>query len=488
MKTLYKLLKTIKIIKQINNLDCLVNFLQIDSRKISNNDVFFAIKGTYYDGHQFIEEAIKNGAKAIIFEKLPPTIHKKVSYIQVKNVSYSLGIIAKNFYNNPSSNFRVVVITGTNGKTSCATLLYKIFCNLGFICGLISTIKNQIANLIIPATHTTPDILSLNKLLVKAKNKNCHYLFMEASSHGIQQNRLVGISIDIVGFTNLTYDHLDYHKTFKKYLKAKKLLFDRLTKNSIAISNLDDENGKIIVEKCKANKKFYGIKNNADYKGKILESRIDGLMLKFNNLKFWTPLTGTFNAYNSLLVYATACELGINPLKVIKQMSNIKNIKGRFETFISNTKIIVVIDYAHTPDALEKILENINQIRMRKKETLFTIFGCGGRRDKQKRPKMGKIATQLSDKTIITSDNPRDEDPNQIIKEIQLGIDAQNLEKYIIIPNREEAIKTTILIAKTGDIILIAGKGHENYQEISGTKYPFNDFEVTKNLFIKLKK
>lgn len=487
MKTLYKLLKDVKIIKRINDYNYTVHRLEIDSRKITNNDVFFAIRGSTTDGHHFIESAIEKGAKVIICKNLPQVLHQKITYLQVEEVSYTLGIIVRNFYDNPSTHFKVIVITGTNGKTSCVTLLYELFCELGFICGLISTSENRIADEITPSNSTTPDILSLNELFVKAQNKNCEYIFMEASSHGIYQNRLAGISIDIAGFTNLTHDHLDYHKTFHEYLKAKKLLFDRLDETSIAISNSDNKNGRIILQNCKATKKFYALKKLADYKGKILESRIDGLMLQFNKLTFWTQLAGDFNAYNMLLVFAIACEFGIDPFKVVTQLSKIKKVKGRFETFISKTKITTIIDYAHTPDALKNILKSINQVRS-KNETLFTVLGCGGNRDKKKRPKMGNIATQFSDKTIITSDNPRNEDPKQIIEEITLGINIKNFEKYIVIPDRKEAIKKAVLMAKSGDIILISGKGHEDYQEIGSHKYPFNDFQISEKLFIKLKK
>lgn len=485
IKKLNSLLKEVKILKRINNINHIVNELQIDSRKVNSNDIFFAIQGININGHEFIEEAILKGAIVIICENLPKTINYKITYIQVKNTSYTLGIIARNFYNNPSASFKLVAITGTNGKTSCTNLLYQLFCKLGFRCGLISTIENRIIdeNISFNYCYTTPDILSLNRFFKKAKNKGCTYVFMEASSHGIDQNRLVGISICIAGFTNISHDHLDYHKTFSKYLKSKKILFDNLSKNSIAISNLDSSNGMIMIQNCRATKKLYSLKSSVHYKGKIIESRIDGLLLQFNGLEFWTPLIGSFNAYNLLLVFSIACELGINPVEVVTHLSDIKKVKGRFETFISDANIISIIDYAHTPDALKNILESINQVKTYN-QRLFTIFGCGGNRDKKKRPKMGQIATEFSDFVIITSDNPRNEDPIKIIEDIKLGISIKNFNKYTIICNRKKAIKTAVLMAKINDIILIAGKGHENYQEINNIKYPFNDYEIIKDLFI----
>lgn len=488
MKLLHDIIYGVKIIKIINDINLKISSLQFDSREISQNDMFFAIAGYYLDGHNFINQVIlEKGVKVIVCKYLPNIIYQQVTYLQVQDVSYSLGIISRNFYNNPSLNFKLIAITGTNGKTTCVTLLYKLFCKLGFICGLISTVENRIADEIIEANHTTPDIISLNKLFVKAKHKGCQYIFMEASSHGIKQNRLIGISIDILGFTNISHDHLDYHKTFNKYLKVKKKLFDSLSQNSIAIVNVDDKNFDLIIKNCVAKKKFYSFNKFTDYKGIILKYGIDYSFLEFNGLKFYSSLIGNFNGYNMLLVFAIASELTDNALKIIKNLSAIHNVIGRFEKIISVTNITIIIDYAHTPDALENVLKTINSVRTGK-EKLFTIFGCGGNRDKTKRPKMGKIAIDLSNKVIITSDNPRNENINQIVYDIISKIDIQNVSKYIVIFDRKTAIEETILLATSGDIILIAGKGHEKYQEINGIKYYFDDLAISKKILKKLNK
>lgn len=487
MKNLYKILNGVKIINLINDENKNIKSLQVHSDRVSDNDLYFAIKGSKFDGYQFIEKAIKKGAKVIVCNKLPDITYKKVTYIKVTNVSYSLGIIAKNFYNNPSINFKVIVITGTNGKTTCATLLYQLFTKLGYNCSLISTIENYINNKKYIAKYTTPDILYLNKFFVKVKKEKCTHLFMEASSHAIHQNRLVGITIDIAIFTNITHEHLDYHKNFKEYLKAKKKLFDNLDKQAIAISNIDDKNGKVILQNCLAKKKFYSLKMLTNYKGKIIDSTINGLKLKFHGIEFSTPFIGTFNAYNLLLIFSTACELNIKPIKIIQKLSEIEKVKGRFEMVLSKERILLIIDYAHTPDAMSNILKSINEIRTHN-ETLFTIFGCGGDRDKEKRPKMGNISAKLSDKVIITSDNPRNEDPNNIINDIKSGIRNNDILKCIVVPKRKQAIKKAIFLAQKNDIILITGKGHEKYQEIKKNKYIFNDLEVVKKLLSHLKK
>jgi UDP-N-acetylmuramoyl-L-alanyl-D-glutamate--2,6-diaminopimelate ligase len=487
MKYLKDIIRHISIIKIINDENKPINELQLDSRKIVENDVFFAIKGVEIDGHLFIEKAIEKGAKTIVCEEIPQETKIEITYLQVQNVSESLGLFAKNYYDNPTSKFKLIGITGTNGKTSCSTLLFDLFTNLGYVCALISTVENRVGNQIIPSTHTTPDSITLNKLFVQAVQTGCDYVFMEVSSHGIHQNRLAGLSFDVAGFTNITHDHLDYHKTFAEYRDCKKRFFDELSKDAVAITNIDDKNGSYMLQNSSATQKSYALKTLADYKGKILESRIDGLFLNFNETEFWTSLTGNFNAYNALLVFAIACELGVNSMEVITELSKIKTVKGRFQTFISDTKITAVVDYAHTPDALENVLETINQIRTRN-ETLITVFGCGGNRDKEKRPEMGKIATRLSDKVIITSDNPRTEKPEDIIDEIKQGVEGHNFNKFLVIPNREEAIKTAISIADSKDIVVIAGKGHENYQEINGIKTPFDDYEITKSLFKLMKK
>lgn len=489
MKFLHDIIYGIKFIKIINNINLKISSLKFDSRCImSKNDMFFAIKGYNFDGHNFINKVIiEQNVQVIVCEYLPNVIYEKVTYFQVESVSYALGIISKNFYNNPSLSFKLIAITGTNGKTTCVTLLYKLFCKLGFICGLISTIENYISNENIVSNQTTPDIIFLNEFFVKAKNKKCQYVFMEASSHGIMQNRLIGLSIDILGFTNITHDHLDYHKTFDEYLKVKKKIFDSLPKDSIAIINLDDKNFELIIENCLAKKKFYSLNKLTDYSGKILKYNINSSFLEFNGLKFYTSLIGNFNVYNTLLVFAISSELISDSIKIIDNLSTIHNVKGRFEKIFSCTNITIIIDYAHTPDALENVLKTINQVRSGK-ELLFTVFGCGGNRDKKKRAKMGKIAIDLSNQVIVTSDNPRNENINQIIYDIISEIDTQKSSKYTIISDRRKAIKEAILLAKSGDIILIAGKGHENYQEVNEIKYYFDDLEISKKILKQLKK
>ncbi|MCB9202296.1 MAG: UDP-N-acetylmuramoyl-L-alanyl-D-glutamate--2,6-diaminopimelate ligase [Flavobacteriales bacterium] len=489
MKTINNIIKDLPVLQKINFIEeAEINSLEFDSRKINQNDVFFAIKGTEVDGHKFIPKAIELGAKVIVCEEIPQEINSEISYIKVESTTHALGIIARNYFDNPTSKFKLIGITGTNGKTSCTTLLYNLFKSLNYKVALISTVENRIDEEIIPTTHTTPDSITLNKLFNKAVEKKCEYVFMEVSSHGIHQNRLSGLSFDIAGFTNISHDHLDYHKTFQEYLYTKKRFFDELPKNAVAITNVDDKNGKIMLQNSKATKKEYSLTTIADYKGKVIDARMDGMMLNFNGTEFWIPMVGKFNAYNALLVYAIASELKLDSQQIILELSKIKTPKGRFETYISDTGIITVIDFAHTPDALKNVIETINKTRQKQNKNLITVFGCGGNRDKQKRPLMGKIATNLSDKVILTSDNPRDENPDEIIQEIIQGIQQENFGKYVVISNRKEAIKSAILSATKNDIILIAGKGHENYQEINGVKTHFDDLETTKELFELLKK
>ena len=454
-----------------------ISEIVFDSRKAVENSLYVAVKGTVSDGHSFINAAIEKGAKAIVCEVLPENSKADITYIQVKDASKTLGQLASNFYGNPSEKLNLIGITGTNGKTSVTTLLFDIFKNLGFKSALISTVEYRIADEIIPSTHTTPDIVRLNQMLANAVEMGCEYAFMEVSSHGIHQNRTEGLNFKIAGFTNISHDHLDYHKTFSEYLKTKKRFFDDLNPEAIAITNIDDKNGTVMLQNTKATQKTYALKTMANYHGRILEADFNGMLLNFGGREFWTTLTGKFNVYNLLLAYAVAIESGFHEEDVLKAISTLKKVKGRFETLKSDSGIFFVIDYAHTPDALENILDSINDIRT-KNERLITIFGCGGDRDHAKRPEMGKIATRKSTLAIITSDNPRTEDPAAIIKEIEAGVEPQNFSKYTSIPDRKEAIKMAIKFAEPRDIILLAGKGHEDYQEINGVKHHFDDKET----------
>ncbi|MCP2037187.1 UDP-N-acetylmuramoyl-L-alanyl-D-glutamate--2,6-diaminopimelate ligase [Chryseobacterium sp. HSC-36S06] len=454
-----------------------ISEIVFDSRKAVENSLYVAVKGTVSDGHSFINATIEKGAKAIVCEVLPENSNADITYIQVKDASKTLGQLASNFYGNPSEKLNLIGITGTNGKTSVTTLLFDIFKNLGFKSALISTVEYRIADEIIPSTHTTPDIVRLNQMLAKAVEMGCEYAFMEVSSHGIHQNRTEGLTFKIAGFTNITHDHLDYHKTFSDYIKTKKRFFDALNPEAIAITNIDDKNGTVMLQNTKATQKTYALKTMADYHGRILEADFNGMLLNFGGKEFWITLTGKFNVYNLLLAYAVAIESGFHEEDVLKAMSQLKRVKGRFETLKSDSGIFFVIDYAHTPDALENILDSINDIRT-KNERLITIFGCGGDRDQAKRPEMGKIATRKSTLAIITSDNPRSEDPAAIIKEIEAGVEPQNFSKYTSIPDRKEAMKMAIKFAEPKDIILVAGKGHEDYQEINGVKHHFDDKET----------
>ena len=471
------LLNRIPVLEITGNKNPEVSEIVFDSRKAVENLLYVAIKGTVSDGHSFINAAIEKGAKIVVCEDLPETLNNEITFIKVKDSSKVLGQLASNFYGNPSEKLNLIGITGTNGKTSATTLLFDIFKNLGFQSALISTVEYRIADEIIPSTHTTPDVLTLNKILAKAVETGCEYAFMEVSSHGIDQNRTEGLHFKIAGFTNITHDHLDYHKTFDAYLKTKKRFFDELNPDSIAITNIDDKNGNVMLQNTKAQKKTYALKTMADYHGRILEADFNGMLLNFNGKEFWSTLTGKFNVYNLLLAFAVTIECGFHEEDVLKAISNLKRVKGRFETLKSEGGIFFVVDYAHTPDALENILDSINEIRT-KNERLITVFGCGGDRDHAKRPEMGKIATRKSTLAIITSDNPRTENPAEIIKEIEAGVEPQNYSKYTSIPDRKEAIKMAIKFAEPKDIILVAGKGHEDYQEINGVKHHFDDKEV----------
>ncbi|WP_426476503.1 UDP-N-acetylmuramoyl-L-alanyl-D-glutamate--2,6-diaminopimelate ligase [Chryseobacterium sp. CBSDS_008] len=456
--------------------------LVIDSRKVTEGSLYIAMRGTVVDGHSFIASAVEKGAAAIVCEEFPETLTENVTYVQVKDSSKALGHLASNYYGNPSQKLKLIGVTGTNGKTSVSTLLFDVFKNLGYPAALLSTVKIRIGEEIIPATHTTPDVITINRILAEAVEKGCEFAFMEVSSHGIAQNRIEGLHFKVAGFTNLTHDHLDYHKTFGEYLKTKKRFFDELEDTAVAITNVDDKNGNVMLQNTKAKKKSYALKTMADYHGKLLEVDFNGMLLNFNGKEFWTTLTGKFNVYNLLLVFGIAEELGFEQDEILQAISKLKRVSGRFETFKSDGGIFFIVDYAHTPDALENILDSINDIRT-KNERLITVFGCGGDRDHSKRPEMGNIATKKSTLAIITSDNPRTEDPAQIIKEIEAGVEPQNFSKYTSIPDRREAIKMAIKFAEPKDIVLVAGKGHETYQEINGVKHHFDDKEVINELW-----
>ncbi|SHH11060.1 UDP-N-acetylmuramoylalanyl-D-glutamate--2,6-diaminopimelate ligase [Chryseobacterium oranimense] len=459
-----------------------ISELAFDSRKVTENSLYIAVRGTVADGHSYIASSVEKGAKAVVCEELPETLNENVTYIKVKDSSKALGHLASNLYGNPSQKLKLIGVTGTNGKTSVSTLLFDVFRNLGYDSALLSTVEIRIGEKIIPATHTTPDVITINKILAQAVEEGCEYAFMEVSSHGIAQNRIEGLHFKVAGFTNLTHDHLDYHKTFDEYLKTKKRFFDELEDTAIAITNVDDKNGMVMLQNTKAKKKSYAMKTMADYHGKSLEIDFNGMLLNFNGKEFWTTLTGKFNIYNLLLVFGIASELDFEQDEILQAISKLNRVSGRFETFRSDGGIFFIVDYAHTPDALENILDSINDIRT-KNERLITVFGCGGDRDHSKRPEMGNIATKKSTLAIITSDNPRTEDPAQIIKEIEAGVEPQNFSKYTSIPDRKEAIKMAIRFAEPKDIVLVAGKGHENYQEINGVKHHFDDKETINELW-----
>lgn len=453
-----------------------VGVLTFDSRQVSKDAVFFAIKGTLSDGHAYIESVISAGVSVIVCELIPKTIVEGVTYIEVANSSVALGKMAANFYGNPSSKLQLVGITGTNGKTTIATLLFKLFRELGYKVGLISTVENHINDRVVPATHTTPNPLALNSLLQDMVDAGCDYCFMEVSSHAVVQHRIEGLSFVGGVFSNITHDHLDFHKTFDNYIKAKKAFFDVLPVSAFALTNLDDKNGMVMLQNTKAAKKTYALKQLADYKAKIVENSFNGLHLEINHADVFFKLVGSFNAYNLLAVYGTAMLLDQDELTVLTALSNLTGAEGRFDYIVSNG-VIGIVDYAHTPDAVQNVLSTVQDIR-KGTEQVITIIGCGGDRDKTKRPIMAQVACDWSDKVILTSDNPRTENPQAIVTEMEQGVSPTNRRKTLSIVDRREAIKTACHLAKPGDIILLAGKGHEKYQEINGVRYHFDDKEV----------
>ena len=467
--------------------DIAIKKVDFDSRKIETNDLFVAIRGTISDGHDFIEKAIELGASAIICDTLPAAISEGVTYIQVKDTNAALAVVAANYYDNPSKKLQLVGVTGTNGKTTIASLLYQLYKKAGHKVGLLSTVKIMVDDVEYKATHTTPDSITINSYLATMVDAGVTYCFMEVSSHGIHQKRTE--SLHFVGgvFTNLSHDHLDYHATFAEYRDVKKSFFDHLPKTAFALSNIDDKNGPVLLQNTVAKKCTYALKSYADYKAQILESQLSGLLLKINGNEVWVKLIGTFNAYNLLAIYGTAIELGMESLEALRLLSELESVSGRFQYIVSDSNITAIVDYAHTPDALENVLKTINDIRT-KNEQLITVVGCGGNRDKAKRPVMGGIASDLSDKAIYTSDNPRNEDATVIIGEMETGVAPQNFKRILSITDRKQAIKTACQLAQPNDIILIAGKGHETYQEIDGVRHDFDDMKIVKELLEQLHK
>ena len=487
MKVLKNLLYKVTIESIIGDTDRPVAALQFDSRNVGKNDVFIAIKGSVSDGHEFISKAISQGVAVVVCNKLPIELVGTVTYVVVLNSSKAMAIMASNYYENPSENLKLIGVTGTNGKTTIATLLYELFKNTGYKVGLISTLKIMVGSKQYPTTHTTPDSLVINNYLNQMNLEGIDFCFMEVSSHGIHQFRTEGLNFAGGVFTNLSHDHLDYHETFSEYRDIKKSFFDRLPSTAFALVNGDDKNGSVMLQNSKAKQYTYALKSYADFKAQILESQLRGLLLKVNENELWVKLIGNFNAYNITAIYGVAELLGLKTTDTLRLISALDNVNGRFEYFISDTNITTIIDYAHTPDALKNVLETINSIRT-KNETLITVVGCGGDRDKAKRPKMAHIASTLSTKVIFTSDNPRTEDPEKIIIEMEVGVEAQNFKKTMSISNRKQAIKTACQLAEPNDIILVAGKGHETYQDIAGVQVKFNDYEITEEFLKQLNK
>ena len=467
--------------------DIAIHKMDFDSRNIEENDVFVAIRGTVSNGHDYIDKAINLGAVAIVCDTFPEIIVAGITYIQVKDTNRALAFMAANYFGNPSERLKLVGITGTNGKTTIASLLYQLYKKAGFKVGLLSTVKILVNDIEYKATHTTPDSITINHYLKEMIEAEVEYCFMEVSSHGIHQKRTEGLHFVGGVFTNLSHDHLDYHPTFAEYRDVKKSFFDNLPKTAFALSNIDDKNGPVMLQNTTAKKLTYALKSYADYKALILENQLSGLLLKINGHEVWVKLIGNFNAYNLLAIYGTAVELGMESLEVLRLLSDLESVSGRFQFIVSATNITAIVDYAHTPDALENVLKTINEIRT-KNEQLITVVGCGGNRDKAKRPIMAGIATELSDKAILTSDNPRNEEPEVIIAEMEQGIAAQNYKKALSITDRKQAIKTACQLAQPNDIILIAGKGHETYQEIKGERHHFDDMETVKEILKLLSK
>jgi len=488
MKTLRDILYNVNIVAVKGSTDTAVNALNIDSRAVKPGDAFIAIRGVHADGHLFIDKAVQQGAAVVICEELPAQTADNVVYVQVNSSMTAAGVIAGNFYDNPSHKVQLVGVTGTNGKTTIATLLFKLFSALGYHCGLLSTVQNQIGDKIVPSTHTTPDPIHLNALLADMVNDGCDYVFMEVSSHAIHQQRIAGLKFAGGIFSNITHDHLDYHKTFDEYIRVKKSWFDGLPATAFALTNLDDKRGNVMLQNTKAKKQSYSLRTVADFKGKILENNLTGLIMMINETEVHFRLIGEFNAYNLLAVYGAATLLGQDKARVLQALSNLSGAEGRFDYIVSpNQRIIGIVDYAHTPDALLNVLATIKNLR-KGNEQVITVVGCGGDRDTAKRPVMAEVAVERSDRVILTSDNPRSEDPNEIIRQMEAGVPVHLKKKVLSITDRKEAIKTAISLANPEDIILIAGKGHEKYQEIQGVKHPFDDKQVLDEMMRMMEK
>lgn len=487
MKLLKDILYGVGIVAVNGTTDTMVNAICFDSRKVGLDDVFVAIKGTLVDGHDYITTALNAGANTIICETMPKDLVNGVTYVEVKNGNSALAIMASNFYGTPSKNLKLVGVTGTNGKTTISSLLYQLFKKAGYKVGLLSTIKIMIDDKEVKTTHTTPDALTINRSLAEMNEAGVEFCFMEVSSHGIHQKRIEGLFFEGAIFTNLSHDHLDYHKTFAEYRDTKKLLFDGLPKTAWALINIDDKNGAVMLQNTKAKQQTYALKTYADFRAQILENQFNGQLLKIDDNELWSKLIGDFNAYNMLAIYGAAQLLGLEKMEILRLLSELENVDGRFQYYISGKNITAIVDYAHTPDALKNVLNTINTLRTGN-EDVITVVGCGGDRDKSKRPVMGHIASEMSTKVVFTSDNPRTESPSEILKEIEAGVEAQNTRKVLTIENREQAIKTACQLAQPKDIILIAGKGHETYQETNGVRIDFDDYKIVKELLTSLEK
>jgi UDP-N-acetylmuramoyl-L-alanyl-D-glutamate--2,6-diaminopimelate ligase len=485
---LQEILYKVRIRSVHGKLDTDVKDLQLDSRKVSRGSAFIAVKGTHSDGHDFIETASSAGAAVIICEILPANLKDGITYIEVDNSAAASGLLAHNFFGQPSEKMKLVGVTGTNGKTTIVTLLYKLFTSLGYTCGMLSTVQNHVGDRILPATHTTPDAISLNKLLHEMQLAGCTHVFMETSSHAIHQHRIAGLYYTGGIFSNITHDHLDYHKTFDEYIRVKKLFFDGLSSNAFALTNIDDKRGEVMLQNTTAAKYTYSLKTTADFKGRILENNLTGLVMLLNDQEVHFRLIGEFNSYNLLAVYGAAVCLGEEKAEILRNLSVLTGAEGRFDYMISpKDKIFGIVDYAHTPDALENVLTTLRKLR-RNDERIITVVGCGGDRDKTKRPIMGELACQWSDRVVFTSDNPRSEEPGDILRDMEAGLNTAARRKFISISDRKEAIKTAVSLTQPSDIVLVAGKGHEKYQEIKGVKYPFDDKEVLREIFEILEK
>lgn len=482
MKTLDHILKEVNVLEWQGKQSVAIRRLVFDSRQVQAGDAFVAISGTQVDGHQFITKAIEKGAVAVICERLPENRPGQVSFVRVSDSALALGMMADRFYGKPSRQLKLVGVTGTNGKTTIVTLLHQLFMALGYKTGLLSTITNKVQNREIPTRHTTPDAVSIQSVLREMVDAGCEYAFMEVSSHAVVQHRIAGLHFAGAVFTNLTHDHLDYHKTFNEYIRAKKKFFDDLPKTAFALVNGDDRNAGVMLQNTDASKYSYGLQSMADFKGKLLEDGFEGLEMLMDNREFFSPMVGRFNASNLLAVYATARLLGMNNEEVLTALSALKGAEGRFDVIRSTNGIIGIIDYAHTPDALKNVLETISEIRSGN-EKILTVVGAGGDRDKAKRPLMAAIANRYCDQVILTSDNPRSEDPELILQDMISGVEPQYKKRTLVISNRAEAIKTAYSLAREGDIILVAGKGHEKYQEINGVRLPFDDKQILMELF-----